>query len=199
MIDDIVGLTLKDVRLTDIDKAYIMGQSYNNSANYIGWSTLFDYTSYATLQASKQLPVPKGEQWAKAARHLKGDKEAYTKATQVWQDASETDADVEEFLQLTNGNIKDLQLERDRVKALTLLARIIKKTEANNRGVKYNGTNIEGLNNLMQLINDHEFTPLHPSIAESAYKNVASANIYAVAHDIRNRDQAYTAISMGIL
>ena len=33
----------------DIDKAYIMGQSYNNSANYIGWSTLFDYTSYETL------------------------------------------------------------------------------------------------------------------------------------------------------
>lgn len=183
----------------DIDKAYIMGQSYNNSANYIGWSTLFDYTSYATLQASKQLPVPKGEQWAKAARHLKGDKEAFAKATQVWQDTSETDADVEEFLQLTNGVIKDLQLESDRVKALTLLARIIKKTEANNRGVKYNGTNIEGLNNLMQLINDHEFTPLHPSIAEAAYKNVASANIYAVAHDIRNRDQAYTAISMGIL
>lgn len=183
----------------DIDKAYIMGQSYNNSANYIGWSTLFDYTSYATLQASKQLPVPKGEQWAKAARHLKGDKEAYAKATQVWQDTSETDTDIEEFLQLTNGKIKDLQLERDRVRALTLLSRIIKKTEANNRGIKYNGTNTEGLNNLMQLINDHEFTPLHPSIAEAAYKNVASANIYAVAHDIRNRDQAYTAISMGIL
>jgi len=65
----------------DIDKAYIMGQSYDNSASYIGWSTLFDYTSYATLQASKQLPVPKGEQWAKAARHLKGDKEAYARAT----------------------------------------------------------------------------------------------------------------------
>ena len=44
----------------DIDKAYIMGQSYDNQATYIGWSKLFDYSTYETLQASKQLPVPKG-------------------------------------------------------------------------------------------------------------------------------------------
>ena len=59
MIDDIVGLTLKDVRLTDIDKAYIMGQSYDENAAYIGWSPLFNYNSVETLQASKTLPIPK--------------------------------------------------------------------------------------------------------------------------------------------
>ena len=59
MIDDIVGLTLKDVRLTDIDKAYIMGQSYDENAAYIGWSPLFNYSSVETLQASKTLPIPK--------------------------------------------------------------------------------------------------------------------------------------------
>ena len=30
-------------------------------------------------------------------------------------------------------------------------------------------------------------------------KNLASANIFAVSHDIRNRDQAYTAIAMDIM
>ena len=59
MIDDIVGLTLKDVGLTDIDKAYIMGQSYDENAAYIGWSPLFNYNSVETLQASKTLPIPK--------------------------------------------------------------------------------------------------------------------------------------------
>jgi len=33
----------------DIDKAYIMGQSYDEQATYIGWSNLFDYTSVKTL------------------------------------------------------------------------------------------------------------------------------------------------------
>lgn len=56
MIDDIVGLTSKDVRLTDIDKAYIMGQSYDSNAIYIGWSPYFNYETLATLQASKTIP-----------------------------------------------------------------------------------------------------------------------------------------------
>jgi hypothetical protein len=52
----------------DIDKAYIMGQSYDEQATYIGWSNLFDYTSVRTLQASKTLPIPKGDIWAQEAK-----------------------------------------------------------------------------------------------------------------------------------
>ena len=44
----------------DIDKAYIMGQSFTENGLYIGWSSLFDYSSIKTLQASKTLPLPKG-------------------------------------------------------------------------------------------------------------------------------------------
>jgi hypothetical protein len=51
----------------------------------------------------------------------------------------------------------------------------------------------------VNIIKEHEFTPIHPEISEAAYKNVASANIYAVSHDIRNRDQAYTAITVATL
>jgi hypothetical protein len=42
----------------DIDKAYIMGQSFKDSI-YVGWSSLFDYSSEATLMASKKLPLPR--------------------------------------------------------------------------------------------------------------------------------------------
>ena len=79
----------------DIDKAYIMGQSYNNSANYISWSNLFDFTSYETLQASKELPIPKGVVWEEAARKFKEtNPAAYREATQVSIDSSETDINV---------------------------------------------------------------------------------------------------------
>ena len=60
MIDDIVGIILKDIITADIDKAYIMGQSYDDNAIYIGWSPYFNYDSLETLQASKTLPIPKG-------------------------------------------------------------------------------------------------------------------------------------------
>jgi hypothetical protein len=42
----------------DIDKAYIMGQSYDDNGVYINWSPLFDYTNVHTLALSKQLPIP---------------------------------------------------------------------------------------------------------------------------------------------
>ena len=86
-----------------------------------------------------------------------------------------------------------------RVKAIKLIAKIIRKAENNNRLVKYAGPNAEAAKKLITLINNHEHTPLHPSIAEAAYKNVASANIYTVAHSIKNRDQAYTAITIEAL
>lgn len=184
----------------DIDKAYIMGQSYNNSANYISWSNLFDFTSYETLQASKELPIPKGAVWEEAARKFKETNPvAYREATQVSIDSSETDVNVEDWITLTNGDMNNLVDISSKVKAIKLLAKIIRNVEKNNRKLKYAGSNIDAAKKLLDLINNHEHTPLHPSIAEAAYKNVASANIYAVAHSIRNRDQAYTAITMAAL
>ena len=37
-------------------------------------------------------------------------------------------------------------------------------------------------------INSHIYYKIPENVAEASYKNVASANIYAVSHDIRNRD-----------
>ena len=44
----------------DIDKAYIMGQSFDDSV-YVAWSNLFDYSTVETLQASKTLPIPRND------------------------------------------------------------------------------------------------------------------------------------------
>lgn len=43
----------------DIDKAYIMGLSFDGNGRYVGWSNLFDYSSLETIKASEYLPMPK--------------------------------------------------------------------------------------------------------------------------------------------
>lgn len=43
----------------DIDKAYIMGLSFDGNGRYVGWSNLFDYSSSETIKASEYLPMPK--------------------------------------------------------------------------------------------------------------------------------------------
>ena len=185
-----------------------MGQSYDNQATYIGWSKLFDYSTYETLQASKQLPVPKGRQWDADAKALGIEKynivngknvktQEWLNATQIRVEKGFTDSDVAKYLNITSdGKLESITDDNLRAKAIKLLANIIRKAEQNNRILYYDGNNSAAVANMITLINNHEYTPLHPSITEAAYKNVASANIYSVAHDIRNRDQAYTAITM---
>jgi len=52
----------------DIDKAYIMGVSFSDNGKYIGWSPLFDVTSYKTLKASEKLLVPSGQSFKLASK-----------------------------------------------------------------------------------------------------------------------------------
>ena len=65
--------------------------------------------------------------------------------------------------------------------------------------INYNLSNNPKITKVIDLLYQHIKYRIPENVAEAAYKNVASANIYAVSHDIRNRDQGYTAISMNIL
>lgn len=158
-----------------------MGQSYDENAAYIGWSPLFNYNSVETLQASKTLPIPK---------HIvvyKGDYDLSSEINTLINLAE--NQDVHEVLQ----NVHKL----GNAAFIRQLAKIIRIAE------QYNGINYSGdakvLNTLIETINKHENYLISDNVAESAFKNVASANIYQVSHDIRNRDQAYTAIAMDIM
>lgn len=154
-----------------------MGQSYDSNGVYIGWSNLFDYSTTNTLQASKELPVPK--------RIL----------IQQKQDGVQLDSEINQLLPLLD--YKNLD-EKSKVKALKLYSQILKKAEQNKGNIYYSGTDIR-YQELLNQLNNHEFYSIPINVAEAAYKNVASSNIYLVSHDIRNRDQAYTAISMDIM
>ncbi len=165
----------------DIDKAYIMGQSYDENAAYIGWSPLFNYNSVETLQASKTLPIPK------RIVAYKGDYDISNEINTLINLAE--NQDVNEVLQ----NVHEL----GNAAFIRQLSKIIRIAEQHN-GINYSG-DVKVLNTLIETINKHENYLISDNIAESAFKNVASANIYQVSHDIRNRDQAYTAIAMGIM
>lgn len=148
----------------DIDKAYIMGSSFDDNGIYVGWSNLFDYSNGETLLASMSLPIPKN--------------------ITITNDS--LGADITSQL--------DMLLETtDKVQYLKDLAKVIKSIEKAGGNIKYDA---EKHKDIIDIIQKHEYYQPPIDIAESAYKNGASANIYAVSHDIRNRDQAYTAITM---
>ena len=165
----------------DIDKAYIMGQSYDENAAYIGWSPLFNYNSVETLQASKTLPIPK------YIVVYKGDYDISSEINTLINLAE--NQDVNEVLQ----NVHKL----GNAAFIKQLSKIVRIAEQHN-GINYSG-DAKVLNTLIETINKHENYLISDNVAESAFKNVASANIYQVSHDIRNRDQAYTAIAMDIM
>ena len=150
----------------DIDKAYIMGQSYDDNAIYVGWSPYFNYDSLETLQASKTVPIPKG------ITITKGDYDVTSEINSI------------DFNNLDASNIRKL-------------ASLIKLVEKHPE-IKYEGDQ-QILDNVIAILNKHEHYKIIASQQEMAFKNVASANIYHVSHDIKNRDQAYTAISMDIM
>jgi hypothetical protein len=163
----------------DIDKVYIMGQSYDNGI-YVNWSPLFDYYSEKTLSLSKLLPFP---------RNIKLTK-------------SESGVDITEELDILLKNYdNDLNIdsETSRIIILKTFTKLLNKINNNNGEYKYNNIESEKLNKILKLIKDHNYYKIPEFIKESAYKNIAASNIYSVSHDIRNRDQCYTAISMDIL
>ena len=164
----------------DIDKAYIMGQSYDGNGNYVQWSPLFDFTSEETLIISKQLPTPEKFKLTFSDEGL------------------DITPEINIILNSSNGQLEPINYEA-RVTRLKALVDVIKKINKAKGLVNYKGSPSSKLDKVIDLLNQHIHYVIPENTAEAAYKNVASANIYAVSHDVRNRDQGYTAISMDIL
>lgn len=164
----------------DIDKAYIMGQSYDGNGQYIQWSPLFDFTDEVTLSLSKQLPVPEPLVLNKVEGGINITSELRT------------------LLEDTDDKLEPLSYEQ-RLSTLKAKISVLKKINKNNGNISYNLAESPKLKKVFDMLYRHIQYTIPENVAEAAYKNVASANIYAVSHDVRNRDQGYTAISMDIL
>ena len=145
-----------------------MGQSFDDDGMYIGWSPLFNYSSTEMLELSKTLPIPRG----------------YTLTVSDDQKYS-----IENEL---NNIINSTGEQR-----FKNLIQLIYKID-NNKG-KYNYSvlsNVEEKEKIIGKIQKHENYRVNYLYREKAFKNVASANIKNIVHNIRNRDQAYSPITM---
>ncbi len=147
-----------------------MGQSYDSNAVYIGWSPYFNYETLATLQASKTIPSG--------------------------QNLTVTDGGTNNVTALVDTIDFDHLTTTTDASMILRFAKLVKKIHENPK-LYYGGNNIENFQKAIKVLNKHEH--YNAFSKEAMYKNLASANIFAVSHDIRNRDQAYTAISMGIM
>lgn len=152
----------------DIDKAYVMGQSFSDDAMYIGWSPLFNYSSEQMVDASKTLPLPRGNKLI-----------------------------VVEGGQYSIENELNSILSSSGPERLRKMANLIYKIDSNNGRYNYIvGENADQKQKIIEQIQKHENYKVSYRQREQAYKNVASANIRNVVHNIRNRDQAYSPITM---
>ena len=147
-----------------------MGQSYDSNAIYIGWSPYFNYETLATLQASKTIP---------SGQNLTVTDGGTNNVTAL--------VDTIDFDHLTTTTDASMVLR---------FAKLVKKIHENPK-IYYGGNNIENFQKAIKALNKHEH--YNAFSKEAMYKNLASANIFTVSHDIRNRDQAYTAIAMDIM
>lgn len=147
-----------------------MGQSYDSNATYIGWSPYFNYETLATLQASKTIPSG--------------------------QNLTITDDGDNNVTALVDSIDFDNLTTTTDVAMIKRFAQLVKEAHKN-PNLYYASTNQDNFEKAINALNKHEHYQAFSK--EAMYKNLASANIFAVSHDIRNRDQAYTAIAMDIM
>jgi len=157
-----------------------MGQSFKDSI-YVGWSSLFDYSSEATLMASKKLPLPRNKMVIQESNISK------------FNIDSELNNVIEamSLLEKQNSNI-------NKVTYIEALAELLHKI--NDFEGKYNYSRSKfsekDVQKVIDLIKKHNSFKIKYNQREAAYKNVASSNIFTIVHGLRNRDQAYSDITM---
>lgn len=150
----------------DIDKAYIMGLSFDSNGRYVGWSNLFNYSSKSALKASEDLPMP---------RKIK-----YT----VSQDGVNIDSFISQIEQVQ-------QIPEQRIKLYADLLNYLYKNKITNifYTLPYGKTVVENLET-------HEFTDIPVNLMEDASKNFVSSHIQNVIQNLRNMIGAYSPIEM---
>lgn len=161
----------------DIDKAYIMGYSFDKNGRFLKWSPLFDFSSQETLNASLRLPTSAGIQ------------------------VSENDIAI---LDINNDLQEIYYLEQSGRKAemIDKYAEVIKKID---EAAIDNTTTVRTIENTLRPIFDkirsHEefLSKINPDYREDIYKNAVSARTQIVSSNPKNMPLAYSPITISDL
>ena len=173
----------------DIDKAYIMGYSFDSIGKYKGWSNLFDYSSLATITASETLPLPTGRQYSSEDKVSISISDALAKYYPINKSNGMIMSDIStsQFIRLISRILYDTK--DSTVNSITAdETRIFDKT----------GKDVtkDEMERIVQALNTHESTKLSPFDADEYYKNSVTAKIQVVSNGIKNFALSYSPIEM---
>lgn len=194
----------------------MLGLSFDDNGKYIGWSTLFDYSSQESLSVSEYLPAPQKTVYNKVdtgydlnnylqiikesnkiirdvRRILDGDpnnEEAQNQLNTAQQTLEQSGLDLNPYITeiLQANNIIDSL--RGYIKILTAINTIARDKRAN---IYYT---VENAQEVIQKLREHEFTKLPTQLLSDANKNFIASHIQNVIQDLENMIAAYQPVEM---
>lgn len=197
----------------------MLGLSFDDNGRYVGWSTLFNYSSEATLRASEYLPAPQKTKYTRIDIKNGVNLDAYQQAikTQLRH--------IDQYKRILRNNPNDTTAQNELAKAQSILDSIglnldpyikeiqeapddvstirgyVKILNAINSIVVDKHVNIcytesdEAKKIITNLIN-HEFTTLSTEMTQSASKNFIASHVQNVIQDLENMITAYQPVEM---
>lgn len=168
-----------------------MGLSFDSNGKYIGWSDIFDYSSLETINASEELPAPE----------------------KITYKATEDGINIDKYLDvinaqqaiIDNNNYTEQEINLAKARKLKAIAKLLKDTKQYARSINNNGKMVKVIevsytknrgNEILNILNNHEFSKIPTSLLESSNKNFISSHIQTVIQDLTNMVAAYTPITM---
>ena len=162
----------------DIDKAYTMMYSINDSGIYDYWSPLFDFSSLESLTLSENLPTPN--------KHKIKFNNTSTKSKQLNVIQVSSDEEIPE-----NGiNITPYLIAPYSLENIIPLLELIDLSIENNNLTFY--STLEDKFDILDKVNEHNTY----KVSQDSSKNKVVKSIRSVSNDLRNLLSAYSPISM---
>lgn len=165
----------------DIDKAYIMGLAFDDNGSYIGWSSLFDYTSIETIKASEYLSMPNPDV---VITRTSDPKEGLDITTQVQQLH-----EIEDRLKIHKYENEQQEIN-DRVHKINLYVDILNKLGDNTK-IYCKDNYIE---NVRKVLNMHHNVQIPVGVRPMALRNFVSSHIQNTIQHVRNAADSYIPV-----
>ena len=167
----------------DIDKAYIMGLSFDDNGKYRGWSPLFDYSSYKTLKASEKLAAPQAVEY------------------EVSEEGIDISSELMEVINAEDSLMQNPTNEDLKVNRINAYAKLLDKLydieiKDGKIFVSYSGITEDNVIPIIEKLNQHSKYLIDNENIEDILKNIVSSGISEIIQNLRNMDMAYSPIIM---
>lgn len=191
----------------DIDKAYVMGLSFDDNGKYLGWSNLFNYDNYLTLEASEKLPMPKHLYLSKidnvdkalqdyTKQIFEATSDDYKNILEKRRDSLKNVVNIDEYIE----QIENAETPQEKIEIYANLLNHLYRNTYNDgiqEAVNITYTNLKG-NEVLRNLQKHENTKIPKKQASEISKNFISSHIQHTIQDLNNMTRAYSPIDIEV-